>query len=184
MVETKYMTADPLIKVIDFGLAKYFDTIQRSKMSSILGTPYYIAPEVIQGSYDQSCDVWSIGVIAYCLLAGYPPFNADTEKKLFDKIISCDFMFHPEDWKNIDPLAKEFIYGALDPVSKNRMTPVEALNHPWIKKYAPNNLKQVESRVIQSLISCPGFNSLQRHILHILTSLLNVDEIRHIRNAF
>ena len=55
-------------------------------MSSILGTPYYIAPEVIKGSYDKMCDVWSIGVIAYTILCGYPPFDADTEAQLFQKI--------------------------------------------------------------------------------------------------
>lgn len=50
------------------------------------GTPYYMAPEVLNGSYDESCDMWSIGVIAYCLLSGYPPFNADNDAQLYRKI--------------------------------------------------------------------------------------------------
>ena len=50
---------------------------------SKIGTPYYLAPEVIEGKYHKECDMWSIGVIAYVLLAGYPPFNADTEAQLF-----------------------------------------------------------------------------------------------------
>jgi len=60
-----------------------------------------MAPEVIDGLYDQSCDMWSIGVITYCLLAGYPPFNADTDAQLFKKIKFCDFTFHDDVWSNI-----------------------------------------------------------------------------------
>jgi calcium-dependent protein kinase len=66
------------VKVIDFGLSKYFN-LEKSKMTTRIGTPYYIAPEVIDGKYDQSCDMWSLGVITYCLLCGYPPFNGDSE---------------------------------------------------------------------------------------------------------
>ena len=76
---------DPMVKVIDFGLAQYFHS-DTDMMCTKTGTPYYMAPEVIEGKYDESCDMWSIGVITYCLLAGYPPFNADTDMKLFRKI--------------------------------------------------------------------------------------------------
>lgn len=63
------------IKIIDFGLAKYLggDNTLKSKV----GTPYYVAPEVLEGNYDNRCDIWSVGVIAYTLLCGYPPFFAD-----------------------------------------------------------------------------------------------------------
>jgi calcium-dependent protein kinase len=78
---------DASIRLIDFGLAKYYNT-QESKqvlqspahlMRTRIGTPYYMAPEVLDGAYDESCDMWSIGVITYCLLCGYPPFNAETD---------------------------------------------------------------------------------------------------------
>lgn len=82
-------------------------------MSSVLGTPYYIAPEVIKGKYNQSCDMWSIGVITYCLLCGYPPFNADTEAKLFQEILSGQISFPKSDWEGISMLAKDFIFSTL-----------------------------------------------------------------------
>lgn len=71
------------VKLIDFGLAKYYNKIAgaaHTVMKTRIGTPYYMAPEVIDGAYDESCDMWSIGVITYCLLCGYPPFNADTDQ--------------------------------------------------------------------------------------------------------
>jgi len=61
-------------------LAKYFSPKDSNHlMKTKIGTPYYMAPEVLEGSYDQTCDMWSIGVITYCLLCGYPPFNAETD---------------------------------------------------------------------------------------------------------
>ena len=64
---------DPKITIIDFGTSGIFDPSQ--KMQQKYGTPYYIAPEVLNNSYDEKCDLWSIGVILYILLCGYPPFN-------------------------------------------------------------------------------------------------------------
>ena len=62
------------IKLIDFGLSAYFD--ESSLLHSKVGTPYYVAPEVLDGNYSKECDMWSIGVITYILLVGYPPFNS------------------------------------------------------------------------------------------------------------
>lgn len=103
-------------------------------MSSILGTPYYIAPEVIKGSYNQMCDVWSIGVITYCLLCGYPPFDADTEVKLFDKILKGKIEMPESDWKDISTIAKDFIFKTIEVNPKDRMKLEDALKHPWIVK--------------------------------------------------
>lgn len=79
MFENRSTSKNPLIKVIDFGLAKYFSSNEEDMMYSRTGTPYYMAPEVIEGKYDESCDMWSIGVITYCMIAGYPPFNGDND---------------------------------------------------------------------------------------------------------
>ena len=70
------------MKLIDFGLAKYFSPAEdgiHDLMKTKIGTPYYMAPEVLNGAYDEACDMWSIGVITYCILCGYPPFNADND---------------------------------------------------------------------------------------------------------
>jgi calcium-dependent protein kinase len=79
------------IKLIDFGLSKRFGAIQEAdpneKMHTIVGTPYYVAPEVLRGNYDFSCDVWSLGVILYIMLCGYPPFEGDNNKEIFKRVL-------------------------------------------------------------------------------------------------
>lgn len=69
---------DPKITIIDFGTSGIFD--QNQKMQQKFGTPYYIAPEVLNNNYDEKCDLWSIGVILYILLCGYPPFNGSNDE--------------------------------------------------------------------------------------------------------
>ena len=96
-----------MIKVIDFGLAKYFDN--NNCLTSKVGTPYYVAPEVLEGKYGLNCDNWSVGVIAFTMMAGYPPFFADTHQEIFRKIRSCEFEFNPAEWKGISSCAKDFI---------------------------------------------------------------------------
>jgi len=76
------------IKIIDFGLSKKFDHAEMmGEMKTIVGTPFYVAPEVLNGSYDKQCDVWSVGVILYILLCGYPPFDGDNNKEIFRAIM-------------------------------------------------------------------------------------------------
>jgi len=75
---------DGEIKLIDFGLSKILDT--KKVMNTIVGTPYYMAPEVIKGVYDKKCDIWSIGVLLYTLVSGYLPFTGKNRFVVYDKI--------------------------------------------------------------------------------------------------
>ena len=80
------------IKIIDFGLSKLLAkeplcvVPQEFKMKTKIGTPYYVSPEILAGSYDLKCDIWAVGVIAYFMLCGQPPFLASNEAQLFQKI--------------------------------------------------------------------------------------------------
>lgn len=100
-------------------------------MHTIVGTPYYVAPEVLKGNYDFSCDVWSLGVILYIMLCGYPPFEGDNNKEIFKRVLQQQLEFDPEDWSDISNEAKHLLTLMLSKDPKSRITIVDCLNHPW-----------------------------------------------------
>ncbi|XP_043572580.1 calcium/calmodulin-dependent protein kinase type 1-like [Chiloscyllium plagiosum] len=118
------------IMISDFGLSKILDM---GVMSTACGTPGYVAPEVLdQKPYDKAVDCWSIGVIAYILLCGYPPFYEETETKLFARISNADYEFDSPFWDDISEQAKSFVRHLLEKDPKKRFTCEQALRHPWI----------------------------------------------------
>merc|ERR1719326_342248 len=101
------------------------------------GTPYYVAPQVLAGKYNQASDLWSIGVIMYVLLCGYPPFFGETDAEVLSKVRLGNFSFNAADWKNVSDDAKELIRMLLKMNPKDRYSAEQALNHTWIKDKAP-----------------------------------------------
>ena len=95
------------VKVIDFGLSRNF-TANKS-MYSKMGTPFYIAPEVLKKKYNEKCDLWSCGVILYILLSGNAPFTGKTDQQIFDNIALGYVSFQGVEWKNVSNEAKIFI---------------------------------------------------------------------------
>merc|ERR1719291_1124996 len=100
---------DAEIKVIDFGLAKTYEVGSDDRMRTKAGTPYYVAPQVLAGSYDEKCDIWSCGVIAYILLCGYPPFYGDQDKDILKMVKKGEFEFPSPDWDDRSPESKDLI---------------------------------------------------------------------------
>jgi serine/threonine protein kinase len=123
---------DSFVKLADFGFA--IRGAQKSDASCTTGTPGFLAPEVLQGEpYDKSVDMWSIGVITYILLGGYPPFQDESQYKLFRKIRKGKFEFHEEYWSEVSEEAKDFISSLLKVDPSNRMTCDQANEHSWLK---------------------------------------------------
>ncbi|XP_051551207.1 calcium/calmodulin-dependent protein kinase IGa [Myxocyprinus asiaticus] len=118
------------IMISDFGLSKMSD---HDVMSTACGTPGYVAPEVLaQKPYSKAVDCWSIGVITYILLCGYPPFYEENETRLFSKIMKAEYAFHSPYWDDISESAKDFIKHMLEKNPNKRFTTDQALAHPWI----------------------------------------------------
>ncbi|XP_066457690.1 calcium/calmodulin-dependent protein kinase type 1D-like [Eleutherodactylus coqui] len=127
-----YLTPEENAKIMitDFGLSKMEET---GIMSTACGTPGYVAPEVLaQKPYSKAVDCWSIGVITYILLCGYPPFYEETESKLFEKIKDGSYEFESPFWDDISISAKDFINCMLEKDPKKRYNCEGALKHPWI----------------------------------------------------
>uniref|UniRef100_A0A7E4V2F1 Protein kinase domain-containing protein n=1 Tax=Panagrellus redivivus TaxID=6233 RepID=A0A7E4V2F1_PANRE len=121
---------DSKIMISDFGLSK---TEESGIMATACGTPGYVAPEVLQQKpYGKAVDVWSIGVIAYILLCGYPPFYDENDANLFAQIIKGEYEFDSPYWDEISDSAKDFISHLMCCNPEMRYTCERALQHPWI----------------------------------------------------
>jgi len=122
---------DSDVKLADFGLSKIVG--QEVLMQTACGTPGYVAPEVLrQKGYGKAVDMWSVGVITYILLCGYPPFYDEDQATLFETIIRGKFEFHAEYWKDISSSAKDLIRKMLTVDPKKRLDAKQALKHPWV----------------------------------------------------
>ncbi|EAK88852.1 calcium/calmodulin dependent protein kinase with a kinas domain and 4 calmodulin-like EF hands [Cryptosporidium parvum Iowa II] len=127
------------LKIIDFGLAARVNN-EDTSLNTRAGTPYYVAPEVLQGKYDKQCDMWSLGVILYILLCGYPPFHGSNDSIILHKVQKGVYAFKEEDWKHVSFLAIDLIRKLLTYNPSERITARDALNHPWITRFADDIL--------------------------------------------
>ena len=100
-------------------------------MHTVVGTPYYVAPEVLKGNYDKQCDIWSLGVILFVFLCGYPPFEGDNNKEIFRNVIKQQLTFDPADWDRVSDSAKDLVSKMLNKDPESRISAQDCLNHPW-----------------------------------------------------
>lgn len=132
-------------KLIDFGFATKCS--DRERLKGKIGTPYYVAPEVLKGTYGKECDMWSLGIMTYYMLVGDPPFNAESDNELFDSIMHTDVPYLKKDWSNISPEAFDFVQKLLIKDPSKRLTAYEALNHPWLERDFSTPSPESEIRV-------------------------------------
>ena len=115
--------SDIRVKLIDFGMSKHTNN-KKIDLTTYCGTIDFMAPEVFDGqNYDLSCDIWSIGVIAYFILSGAPPFMGKDDVEIQRKIISCNFDFNKEVWKEISKDARDWIDKLLELEPTKRLSP-------------------------------------------------------------
>ncbi|KAM0923966.1 hypothetical protein ACQ4PT_005176 [Festuca glaucescens] len=118
------------LKAIDFGLSVFFKPGQI--FSDVVGSPYYVAPEVLCKHYGPEADVWTAGVIVYILLSGVPPFWAETQQGIFDAVLKGAIDFESDPWPTISDSAKDLIRKMLRSPPVDRLTAHQVLCHPWI----------------------------------------------------
>ena len=131
------------VKLIDFGTAKLF--AEGKKQKAIVGSSYYIAPEVIKGKYDEECDLWSIGVIMYIMLVGAPPFNGEEEDDILRSVTSGKYDTTCTAYTSLSDNAKNLMTRLLTYNPAQRITAEEALSHPWFKTTEFANIYRVNT---------------------------------------
>jgi len=186
---------DAPLKIIDFGMSKFVK--RREYFNVICGTPYYVAPEVIEGKYSEHCDLWSMGVIMFVMLFGYPPFYADQSKHgdRTDEIIFTLVKrgFAAETKAGYGPhfpaaipcstSAKELIALLLNLDTARRITAAEALEHSWLKGTTATDTP-IAASVLASLKTFNGNNKFKAAVLNVMTDFLGPTEIAQLRATF
>lgn len=175
---------DAEIKLIDFGLSRKYDI--NEKMHTVLGTPYYVSPEVLKGEYDQKCDVWSIGVLAYIMLSGEPPFKGDSNNEIFEKIMTQELKFNKEKWKKVSDEAKDFIKQCMVKRPEQRFKAAKAIEHPWFKNIhlEIHSTQRLNQEILENLRNFSTPQKFKRMVLRFLVNSLNQKEIKLLRDAF
>eukprot|EP00522_Entomoneis_paludosa_P016057 CAMPEP_0172463324 /NCGR_PEP_ID=MMETSP1065-20121228/46814_1 /TAXON_ID=265537 /ORGANISM="Amphiprora paludosa, Strain CCMP125" /LENGTH=474 /DNA_ID=CAMNT_0013219241 /DNA_START=826 /DNA_END=2250 /DNA_ORIENTATION=- len=118
------------LKLIDFGLSTHFSRGQR--LSRVVGSSYYVAPEVLKKSYTEACDLWSLGVIVYMLLSGAPPFYGKNDEAIKASIVQGEYTFPHELFRDVSDEAMAFVSTLLSYNIEYRYTADQALTHPWL----------------------------------------------------
>ncbi|CAA7057133.1 unnamed protein product [Microthlaspi erraticum] len=170
------------LKAIDFGLSVFFK--QGERFNEIVGSPYYMAPEVLRRNYGPEIDIWSAGVILYILLCGVPPFWAETEHGVAKAILRSVINFRRDPCPKVSGNAKDLIKKMLHPDPRRRLTAQQVLDHPWILngKNAPNVClgETVRARLQQFSV----MNKLKKRALSVIAEHLSVEEASGIKERF
>lgn len=170
---------DSQVKIADFGFAK--KVYEENSLSTQCGTPGYVAPEILEGQkYDQRADMWSVGVILYILLGGYPPFIESTQRELFRKIKRGDYEFHEEYWGTVSKEARNLIKSLLTVDPKKRLTAPQALQNSWIRGDADSLEKMDLGKNLQSL---KRFNA-KRKFKAAVSTIVAVNKLNYLSSAF
>ncbi|KAI4340523.1 hypothetical protein MLD38_025350 [Melastoma candidum] len=166
----------------DFGLSVFFK--QGDVFKDIVGSAYYIAPEVLKRRYGPEADIWSVGVMLYILLSGVPPFWAESENGIFNAILRGHVDFSSDPWPSISPGAKDLVKKMLNSDPKQRLTAFQVLNHPWIKEDGEAPDTPLDNAVLNRLKQFRAMNQFKKAALRVIAGCLSEEEIMGLKEMF
>ena len=197
-----YATTDPdsEIKLIDFGLSSADSgelsrgggkvtssgRIIPKRRQSLVGTPYYVAPEILTGYYNFECDIWSLGVLLYILLSGYYPYGGVTTSDVFDSIQNAELIFTKEKWGNVSEEAIDLIKQMLNRDEKTRISAVKCIDHKWFAKMKMSKMETclLDPDILDRLKEYQGSSGFQKEVMNVLVKNLNDEEISKLTEQF
>ena len=178
-----------LIKIIDFGNSTFCKP--NDKLTSKFGSAYYVAPEVLKGSYTEKCDIWSLGVILYVMLCGKPPFNGPNEQAILTRIVQGKYLMDGPDWEGVSFQAKDLISKMLTHDYTKRPSAKQCLEHNWFGCFQhgweeeAKLSTQVGRRALRNLRGFQAESQLQEAILYYITNqLASKEEREDLMNTF
>ncbi|KAG8373637.1 hypothetical protein BUALT_Bualt11G0045000 [Buddleja alternifolia] len=173
---------DSPLKATDFGLSDFIRP--GKKFHDIVGSAYYVAPEVLKRKSGPESDVWSIGVITYILLCGRRPFWDKTEDGIFKEVIRNKPEFRRKPWPGISTAAKDFVKKLLVKDPRARLTAAQALSHPWVREGGEASEIPLDISVLSNMRQFVRYSRLKQFALRALASTLDEDELADLRDQF
>ncbi|CAI8606628.1 unnamed protein product [Vicia faba] len=170
------------LKATDFGSSVF---IEEGKVyRELVGSAYYVAPEVLKRNYGKEIDVWSAGIILYILLCGVPPFWAETEKGIFQAILEGKLDLESAPWPSISASAKDLIRKMLSYDPKKRITASDALEHPWMKEGGEASDRPLDNAVLIRMKQFRAMNKMKKLALKVIAENLAEEEIKGLKQMF
>ncbi|WMV07233.1 hypothetical protein MTR67_000618 [Solanum verrucosum] len=170
------------LKATDFGLSVFYK--QGDVFKDIVGSAYYIAPEVLKRRYGPEVDIWSIGVMLYILLCGVPPFWAENENGIFSAILRGHVDFSSDPWPSISSGAKDLVRKMLTVDPRQRLTAMQVLNHSWIKEDGEAPDIPLDNAVLHRLKQFRAMNKFKKVALRVIAGCLSEEEIMGLKQMF
>lgn len=178
----KSPNVDSHLKATDFGLSDFIRP--GKKFTDIVGSAYYVAPEVLKRRSGPESDVWSIGVISYILLCGRRPFWDRTEDGIFKEVLRNKPDFRRKPWPTISNSAKDLVRKLLVKNPRARLTAAQALSHPWVRENGNASEIPLDISVLSNMRQFVKYNRLKQFALRALASTLDEEEISDLKDQF
>eukprot|EP01025_Chloroclados_australasicus_P049366 TRINITY_DN5618_c1_g1_i1.p1 TRINITY_DN5618_c1_g1~~TRINITY_DN5618_c1_g1_i1.p1 ORF type:complete len:498 (-),score=89.57 TRINITY_DN5618_c1_g1_i1:1369-2862(-) len=175
-------SSNAVLKATDFGLSVFFKEDQ--KFHDVVGSAYYVAPEVLRRNYGYEADLWSCGVMLYILLSGVPPFWGESEHQVFREILSGDLDLSTEVWKQISSEAKDCVKRLLERNPAKRALAAEILQHDWLKENGVALDKPLDITVVSRIKGFAAMNKLKKEALRVIALNLPAEEIAGLKAMF
>ncbi|KAL3345942.1 hypothetical protein AABB24_024740 [Solanum stoloniferum] len=173
---------DSSLKATDFGLSDFIRP--GKKFQDIVGSAYYVAPEVLKRKSGPESDVWSIGVITFILLCGRRPFWDKTEDGIFKEVLRNKPDFRRKPWPTISNSAKDFVKKLLVKDPRARLTAAQALSHPWVREGGDASEIPLDISVLSNMRQFVKYSRLKQFALRALASTLDEEELADLRDQF
>jgi len=170
------------VMAIDFGLSSYFEPGERFR--DIVGSAYYVAPEVLRRNYSCEADIWSAGVILYILLSGVPPFWAQTDQAIFEAVRKGEFDLKSKPWGKISGSAKDLITRVLVSNPTDRLTAENILNHPWVAEDGDAPDTPLDNVVMSRMKKFTAMNKFKKVGMLAMAKTLTNEEISGMKQMF
>ncbi|CAK9157009.1 unnamed protein product [Ilex paraguariensis] len=173
---------DSPLKATDFGLSDFIRP--GKKFQDIVGSAYYVAPEVLKRKSGPESDVWSIGVITYILLCGRRPFWDKTEDGIFKEVLRNKPDFRRKPWPSISNSAKDFVKKLLVKDPRARLTAAQALSHPWVREGGNASEIPLDISVLSNMRQFVRYSRLKQFALRALASTIDGEELADLKDQF